>query len=194
MKGFSLGLSSSCLRCAKLCSQGHESCRPSLALRLWGRMSSKGLDGNLGDFQGLRPLSSKILLASPFESWPLFCMVSKKTGQQGTQSGQSLCLHRGWVGVVCGHDAMLHSGLHLCLNPQKDKRSRDRPEVPLKCLEQSLLREHPRSTRGGERGCVCLSSSNLCCRVWRISTPSQGPVRKQETQSANGSVSEYGPW
>lgn len=95
------------------------------------------------------------------------------------------------VGVVCGHDVM--SGLHLCLNPQKDKRSRDRPEVPLKCLEQSLLREHPRSTRGGERGCVCLSSSNLCCRVWRISTPSQGPVRKQETQSANGSVSELRP-
>lgn len=75
------------------------------------------------------------------------------------QSGQSLFLHEVGVGVVCGHDAMLHSGLHLCLNPQKDKRSRDRPEVPLKCLEQSLLREHPRSTRGGERGGdVCASA------------------------------------
>lgn len=58
--------------------------------------------------------------------------------------------------------------------PQKDKTNRDRPRVSLKHLEQSLLREHPNSSRVGEPGHVSAPFSL------------KDPVWKQEIQSANG--------
>lgn len=66
----------------------------------------------------------------------------------------------GRAGVMCRHDAMLgvwlssHTGLllsrlHLCLNPQRTNRIGTDPQVSLKYLEQSLLREHPSATLVG---------------------------------------------
>lgn len=155
-KEWSPGFSFGCLRYAKLCSKGHGSCWHSVGLWLWEKMNSKDLDGNLGDFQGLCWLGSRILVTlisdmylyiCSWKSMLILCDEQKATIAESLEWLKSDCsIAVGWSGVGWDMIRIWSLTVQSCW-------SLATTEGQTLCSSQnlgpSLLREHPSVTLVG---------------------------------------------